>query len=321
MLGGRDYKPVSHAPIVSGCDWLLRKYELEGRILRMLHDKEFTGYDIAKQLSEEGAKMQLNYVYMILTEMADRGILKGRWEGNEEGLRKHFYTRGENGEQEFRGMQRGSLDFLMGAYVQTNFSRPDLPNLIQTYSQFLIQLYKALGVPIPNAQGTKLILAVPYCDPLTYHPMEYYALSEAFPNASINLVKPPEMRLYNERSNLVLLDGWRHDMPLKDNYADYLYLRGFPKCVSEEDAISESLRVLKEDGHFVVQVSNVMIEEKAPVCPSFSEFLSKLFYDIYDQDKVINLKQVKAMLSKQFKTLRDIESCGNMYLYASKRKA
>ena len=144
-------------------------------------------------------------------------------------------------------MQRESLDFLMGTYIQTNFARQDLPSLIQTYSRFLRQLHEALGVPIPNGGGTKIVLAVPYCDPLTYHPMEYYAMSEAFPNASVSLVKPPEMRLYNERPNLVLLDGWRHDIPLKDDYADYLYLRGFPECVSEEEAIRESLRVLRDD--------------------------------------------------------------------------
>lgn len=288
--------------------------------MRMLYGREYNGYEVMKQLANEGVRLRSNYIYMVLTEMEEKGMLKGRWNENAEGPRKHFHSLSEDGVTEYRRRQRGSLDFLMGTYIRTNFSRTDLPGLIQTYGRFVAQVLDTLDVPSPNMQGVRFVVTVPYCDPLTYHPIEYYAMSESFPKASVYLVKPKEMKLYEERPNLFLVDGFRHDIPLKDVFADFLYLRGFPKCVSEDNCLRECLRVLKSDGHLIVQLSTIMTQEKSPVCPSFSEFLSRLFYDVYEQDRVVSLDAAKSLLSNHFKKVRDIESCGNIYLYANKRK-
>jgi DNA-binding PadR family transcriptional regulator len=287
--------------------------------MRILATDESNGYDVMKQLASEGVSLPSNYVYTVLSEMEDEKLLAGRWQDSEKGPRKHFFTLSEAGQTEYRKRQKDSLDFLMGTYVKTNFSRADLPSLIKTYAKFLKQVYYALGARFPEAVGTKLVMAVPYFDPLTYHPIEYYSMSEAFPNASLYLIKPTEMKVYESRTNFQVADGFRHDMPLRDGFADHLYLRGFPKSVDEKKTVDECLRVLGKDGDLVVQLSNIMTQEKSPLCPSFSEFLSRLFYDLYDQDRIVSLEDAKEILSTRFKKVKDIESCGNTYLYARQR--
>jgi len=147
---------------------------------------------------------------------------------------------------------------------------------------------------------------------------------EAFPDASISVVKPPGTTSFGEgRPNLTFLEGRRHDMPLKDGFADYLMLEGFPRGVSEEDTILECVRVLKSDGHLIIRVPNVMTEEKKPKFSNLAEFASRLFYDFSGQDRIISIEHVKQILSRHSGKVKDLGDRSNIVIYAGigKKKA
>jgi pyruvate-formate lyase-activating enzyme len=99
---------------------------------------------------------------------------------------------------------------------------------------------------------------------------------------------------------MTFLDGRRHDMPLKDGYADYLMVEGFPKSASEEEPVSECLRVLKKrDGHLIIRIPSVMTIEKKPNFSNLAEFSSKMFYNFSNKEKDDKRKAPEGNSSKK----------------------
>lgn len=241
--------------------------------------------------------------------MEQVGFLKGRWIDNPKGKgpKKHLYSLREEGKKEFRQAVKESIDVLVDGYVQLNNAEEDLDNYTAIVKSTLSHL-SHLGVPFPTRSGTKVVAAIPYPDPLVCGPLYFETLSRAVPGFSVYIVKPPDGKLDLELCpNVTVLDGWRHNMPFKDGFADYLALQGFPKEVSEEETILECTRVLKDDGHLLVHVSNVMTEEKKPRYTNFAEFALKLLYDLWDFDRIISVNHVKHLLSESFRVVNDVQ--------------
>lgn len=293
----------------------MKKGAIEKVILRMLLQRELSGYDIYKELAMKGVKIRSNYLYMILTAMHDRGILRDHWVEGRNGPRRRLYSLSKKGEEEFRVLLKESVELVMDAFVHANLAAQDLPD----HSNAVRALFAYGGIP-PPTNGSKFVVTVPPFDPLICYPIAFYVLSETFPDASVFVIKPPGVKLQEDRSNLTFLDGWRHDMPLKDGFADYLMLEGFPENSSEEDVISECNRVLKDAGHLIIRHPSVMTDEKKPKFSTLGEFASRLFYDISEQDRTISVERVKQLLSRHYKKLNNIESHGNAVLFASGKK-
>src|SRR5438132_314907 len=70
----------------------MNKEALKRLIIRILIDREISGYDAYKELVTKGIRLRSNYLYMILSEMRDKGLLKARWVENQRGPRKHLYS-------------------------------------------------------------------------------------------------------------------------------------------------------------------------------------------------------------------------------------
>lgn len=292
--------------------------ELERTILKILSEEEETyGYNLWKRLSSKGFKFQSNHLYVTLKEMERKGLLKGRWEMNENvsnGLRIHLYSIDKKGVEAVNSNLADALNLLMTSYV--NFMRK-----IEDFSGFskvIIQASKAMQMPIPS-KGMRIVLSVPYHDPLTCYQL-IFSLSDAFPESLLYVITPPNMELYESRPNITVLHGWRYDIPLKDEFADYLILEGFPKQVPEEKTIIECTRVLKYNGNFIAQVKNTMVEEKRPQYPFFSEYVEKLFYELFQQDREINQKHLGFLLSSYFGNMREAELSGTTLFYCSKKQ-
>lgn len=293
----------------------MKKGALENVIVRMLLQRELSGYDIYKELAMKGVKMRSNYLYMILNAMHDRGMLRDHWVEGASGPRRRLYSLSKKGEEEFRGLLKESVGLVMDAFVHANLNAEDLPD----HSNAVKALFASLRIPPPST-GSKLVVIVPSFDPLLCYPIAFYVLGETFPDASVFVIKPPGVKLQVDRSNLTFLDGWRHDIPLKDGFADYLMLEGFPAEASEEDVLSECVRVLKDDGHLIIRHPGVMTDEKRPKFTTFGEFASRLFYDVTEQDRTISVQRVKQLLSRQYKKLNDAENRGSVVFYGSMKK-
>ncbi len=290
--------------------------ELERIILRVLSEEELCGYDLWKNLSSKGFKFHSNHIYVTLAGMERRGLVSSRWLDKDNGTkapRKHLYTIGGKGIEEMNTYLTEALNLLMTSYV--NFIRN-----VEDYSGFssvIMQASASLQMPLP-AEGARIVLAIPYHDPLTCYQM-IYSLSDTFRSTQLYVITPPEMELHQVRANMTTLHGWRYDMPLRDGFADYLIMEGFPRQVSEQKTVAECARVVGGEGIFIIQVKNAMVSEKKSQYPFFSEYVERLYYDLFRQDREISQKGLSLLLSRHFGALKEIDFLGTTLFYCREK--
>ena len=294
----------------------MKKSGIANLITRIVLHRELSGYDIYREMLAKGVQIRPNYAYMILTEMRSKGLLSARWVESQRGPRRHLYSLSEKGREEFRQMLRDSLTVMMDAYVQANLKARDGAD----HANSIKSSFDRYGVPHPG-RGDRVVIATPPFDPLICLPLGFRVMSEIFPSSSIVVVKPPGVRFYDDRPNVTFLDGQRHDMPLKDGFADYLMLEGFPREASVKDTIRECARVLKENGHFILRVPKVMTEEQTPKFTNFAEFTMKQYYDVLEQDRKLSLENLRILLSEYFEKQKEAEIRGIVIFYATCRKS
>src|SRR5579875_2105687 len=281
------------------------------------HKREMTGSEIFRELSQKGIETWQNHVYTLLTKMEENGVLKSRWVENPNGRgpRKHLYRLGKMGEERRALMVKDSIELLMSEFIRTNSKVRDLKDHIEGFRENFA--FAQTGRTNIGQTGSEVIvMTIPYYDPLICHPVSINALAEAFPKSLVYVVKPKEMKFSSQKENLKLLDGSRNDLPLKDEFADYLLLEGFPKEASLQATLSESERVLKENGCLGIQVSEVMIEERRPAYVSFSEFVAKAFYQTCAQDRVVSLNELRSLITKDFRRFTETKAFGNIVIWA-----
>ncbi|MDG6933482.1 MAG: helix-turn-helix transcriptional regulator [Nitrososphaerota archaeon] len=297
----------------------MQSIKVQRLALRMLLRGELSGYDIWKEMSMKGLKIKTNYLYMILTDMRRKGLLSARWLENSKGPRKRLYSLSDAGREEFERILRESVEFVVDAFVQSNAA---VRNNMTDHVRSVRNTFRLLGIPTPQG-GSNLVITAPSFDPLLCHPISYYVISQAFPEASVSVVRPPEHASYFEgRPNLTFLDGRRQDIPLKNNFADYLMLEGFPRSVPLEATLNECVRVLKPRGHLIIRLPAVMLEEKKPNYSNLAEYAYRLYYDYIGEDMEISSKHLKSLLEKRAIELRDAQDRSNymVYVQISKRR-
>jgi hypothetical protein len=248
--------------------------------------------------------------------MRNKGLLRARWVENEKGPRKHLYSLSEIGQEEFRQQVGDSLNVIMDAFVHANLNAQDLPDHVIMFKGALARF----GIP-PPGEGDKFVYTSPSFDPLVCYPLGIRLLSETYPGTSVVVVKPPGVKFYDDRPNVTFVDGRRHDMPLKDGFADYLMLEGFPRAAPEMKTILECARVLNDHGHLLIRVPSVMLEESRPRFGNFAEFALKQYYDISDQDRVVSLARVKSLLVECFGKQMEADVRGSLVMYAGEKKS
>jgi DNA-binding PadR family transcriptional regulator len=290
--------------------------DLTASILRILKDEELSGYSVYKLLSMKGEETWPNHVYTLLIQMEKDGLLKSRWEdGKRDARRRHLYSLSESGREEYEEIVKHSLGVLMERFFKDNLSFEDLA--------FHIRLAKeTLGTPgkWSDRDPFRLVIASPAYDPLVCFPKFYYALSEAYPKSTIYVVKSPWEESIEGRKNLTFLDGSRNEMPLRDGFADYVLLQGFPKSASVEDTVNECARVLKADGCLFVSVPKLLtVDRKELHDTTFPEYVLKMFYKLCGQDRSASVGEVNEALSARWEHVRNVEVRGKLIFYAAKK--
>ncbi len=294
----------------------MKKHGITKLITRILLYRELPGYDVYREVLAKGVQVRPNYVYMILTEMRSKGLLAARWVESGNGPRRHLYSLSEKGREDFRQMVKDSLMLMMDAYVQANLNARDGPD----HANSIKRSFDAYGVPYPG-RGERVVVATPPFDPLICLPLGFRVMSAMFPSSSIVVVKPPGLKFYDDRPNVTFVDGQRHDMPLKDGFADYLMLEGFPREASVKETIRECARVLKDNGHFILRVPKVMTEEQRPKFTNFAEFTMKQYYDILEQDRKISLENLRSLITEYFEKQEEADIRGIVVFHATRKKS
>ncbi|MDE1854037.1 MAG: PadR family transcriptional regulator [Thaumarchaeota archaeon] len=289
----------------------MEKGALRRLILRILANRELSGYEAWKELGAKGVKIRTNYLYMILAEMHRRELLKGRWVEGRRGPRRHLYTPSRKGEEELRKLLAESIEFVAAAFAQANMTARNLPEHVSSVRAS----FTSMGVPTPGS-GKRIVLTTPSLDPLICFPLSYQAFGEAFPAASVVVVKPPGTTFTVDAPNVTFLDGSRCNMPMKDGFADYLLLEGFPAGAPVEVTLAECYRVLKDRGYLIIRLPSVMTEEKKPNFSNLAEFAYRLYYDFTGQDAMVSVERIKQLLSKRSGSLTDLVDRGNVVICA-----
>jgi DNA-binding PadR family transcriptional regulator len=293
----------------------INKEALRRMIVRIVLEREISGYGVYKELQTKGVQLRPNYLYMILAEMRSKGLLKARWVDDGKGPRKHMFSLSDAGQEEFRQQVRDSLNVIADAFNRANMNTRDLSDHIAVYKGS----FARFGIPFPS-EGDKIVYTSPSFSPLACYPVNIRFLSELYPDSSIFVVKPAGVKFVVDKPNVTFLEGRRHDMPLKDGFADYLTLEGFPKAVSEEKTIAECARVLSDRGHLMVRVPGVLVEEFRPRFSNFAEFALGQYYDNYGQDRIVSAKRVKSLLGERFGELIEYEAKGNLVFLAGEKR-
>jgi DNA-binding PadR family transcriptional regulator len=300
---------------------------LKSRIIRILNDEELSGYSIYKSLLIKGIKSWPNHVYTLLTDMEKKdGLLQSRWVSEKkstkkgDAIRKHLYSLSEIGKEEYENIIKDSLGVLMERFYKENLSLDDLPFHIELVNEFIGNTAK-----LSRKDSFKLVIASPSYHPLVCFPKFYYAISEAYPNSSIYVIKSPWDNILKPiedgAKNLTFLNGSRNEIPLKDNFADYVLLQGFPKSYSISSTIRECMRVLKDDGCLFVDIPAIMSTEmRVPHNTVFPEYVLRLFYEVCGQDRIVRLEDVKRSLSNNFEQIKHLERRGRVIFFGFDKK-
>jgi DNA-binding PadR family transcriptional regulator len=301
--------------LVRECDLVLDKGALRRLVLRILTNRELSGYEVWKELGAKGVKIRTNYLYMVLAEMHSRELLKGRWVESRRGPRRHLHTLSRKGEDELRNLLAESMEFVAAAFTQANMTAGNLHEHVSSVRAS----FASMGAPTPGS-GKRLVLTTPALDPLVCFPLSYQAFGEAFPTASVTVVKPPGATFTVDAPNVTFVDGSRCNMPMKDGYADYLLLEGFPADAPVDVTLAECYRVLKDGGYLIIRLPSVMTEEKKPNFSNLAEFAMRLYYDFTGQDAMVSVERVKRLISRRCGTLTDRVDRGNVVICAKVSK-
>ncbi len=79
----------------------------------------------------------------------------------------------------------------------------------------------------------------------------------------------------------------------------------------------DDTRVARRNPSANTQVSEVMTEEKKPAYSSFPEFVARLFYKVYAQDRIVSIEQVNRLLATRFAEVSESRRAGNIIFWGS----
>ena len=278
--------------------------------MRALIGKELHGYQIIADLRRMGINSGHNYVYTILSGMEERGLLTGRWEGNRTRRpSKHFYTLSDRGRLKLEAKAREAIDLLNALF---------LPKLPMGSPAAFRKIYSKLGAPLPTG---RFVIAAPDSNPAVSNQMFMHQLIAGLPDTSVYFVKPPEFRFYEPPSGTTVLDGRRNNLPFKDEFADSLLLFGIPSYSTVEETIGECARVLNKNGSILVKHPNSLTTDRAPKAMAGYEYFGKLFYEIYDRDKVVSIRGLMQILSSRFESVKEGVFGGSTWACAHEKKS
>lgn len=287
----------------------IKKLAIRRSTIRSLAGRERYGQEILAELQLMGIRTGPNYLYEILAEMEDEGLLKGRWAPNPIGKPdRHYYSLAEGGKKELDRMVRDSIDLI---------SEMVLMRRMRESPRMLTEVLSKLGSPLPRG---RLVVALPDGDPGLAYWLHLHSLVGNLREVSLYVVKPPDGRFRDPPPGVTVLDGRRNDLPLKDGFADFLLVSGLPRDSPLEAAAKEFARVLNPAGHLLLRQSNSFTEDRAPRYMTGYEHWANLVYEVYDRDKTVNVRALLRVLSKSFRSVNDEIIGGSTWVHAHSKK-
>ena len=228
----------------------MRTDVLRKNIIQMFNDTEIHGYDISKKLAEKSEEIELSRLYRVLNDMAREGILIGRWVKSERGPRKKVYSLDTKGIEEREKMLLKAIEIVHDHYDKYIM---DLPSEHSVFEILVGKIAKELK------NSPNIVYITPFF--ATIHHRMINTILEHLPGANVYLIMPRQVEISLKTPNLVQMEGFYADIPLKQNLCDLILITGVPPVNILDKAIVEWKRCLKDGGKVAIVTPSILLEE------------------------------------------------------------
>ena len=263
----------------------MHKDDLKKMIVEILSSKEMHGYEVQKQLTSKGLKLNISYLYRVLAEMERDGYIEHMLAKSTFGPEKKVYRLGEKGSAELDQELKNAVKIIHKKYIEYLEKLPPEKSVIR-------KLYGLLDAQIGGNQ--KILLVAPRI----FYDWMVSPLCSTFKDGKIYLVKPPSAKVNVESANLQILDATPENILLKDNFVDAVRVHGEPENIHK--AVEEFHRVLTKDGSLslIIPYSQPQKEDHAL---TMGEFVEKVEHQVSEEDKTqLDFTATASLLSRYF---------------------
>lgn len=228
----------------------LRTEDLKERIVLLVENNEFYGYEIHKILNSQGIKIEISRLYRILNEMLKDKIFSSRWEKSSSGPKKRIYKLDKKGIKRREEMLLKAIEIVhkfYGEYLQNLPQELNIFNSMVNY--FQIRPSAAIKIGIVSQNKTRIIDIL------------IKKIQEQTLNSCIYLIKPDSINVNTNLLNIMSVKGDYSTVPFKDNYLDLLIIIGIPEKDLFKESLNEWARSLDKTGKLIVIAPTVLIDE------------------------------------------------------------
>lgn len=271
----------------------MRTADLKKAILRLFGHKEFYGYEVHKILASEGIELEISRLYRVLNEMLREELLESSWKKSRLGPKKRMYQLGEKG--------KAALHEIFMEAIKTVHS---------FYGAYLLSLIPKTNVfeEIHHLLTSKLkddeIVVFITTDFSPIHKIILQKLHIKLPHGKVYLVKPSSLVVDVNFDNLLFLDGFYNNIPLKTDYADCMIVIDLPKEQYLERALKEWHRVLKPNGNLAILTPSILLEKyEDPL--TIGDFIEKHEHETIEKGEHIDKELLEAQVKHYFKKIEE----------------
>jgi len=271
----------------------LRSEELMSKIIMMVGDGEFYGYEIHKILQAQGIKIEISRLYRLLNEMLSKDWFNSKWIKSQSGPQKRMYTLGKEGRRKRQELLLEAIGVIHKFYGEYLRKLPSELNVFNKMVNFTTSgLIKNSKIGLVNEGKTKMVDVI------------IKELNLKVPSAKIYLITPGSIKDYVKIDNLLKLEGTYDSIPLKNSFLDLLIVMGIPKIQLFISAIKEWSRLMHRGSKLVIMSPTVLIRHYADP-KNIGQFFEE--YEHYEADKTekIGLDSMKQELKKIFKKVQE----------------
>jgi PadR family transcriptional regulator PadR len=268
----------------------MRKDDLKKTIIEIISSEELHGYEVQKQLTSKGLRLNISYLYRVLAEMQRDGYLEKRLMKSAFGPEKKVYRLGEKGSAELDQELKNAVKIIHKKYIEYLGKLPPEKSAIR-------KLRRLLDAQV---SGDRKILVVA---PRVFYDWMISAPCSKFREGKIYLIKPPSEKVNVESANLSILDGTAENILLKDNFVNAVRVHGEPRNIHK--AVEELHRVLRKDGSLalIVPYSHPQ-KDDSPL--TMGEFVEKVEHEFSEEDRTqLDFTATASLLSRLFLRVRN----------------
>lgn len=264
--------------------------KVQNFILKNYRHREFYGYQLQKDLSENGIEIDITRLYRILNDMNKSELLISKRVKSSEGPKKKLYRIGSKGTEKLNEILLeaiGTVHSFYGDYLLSIREKVDVFD--QIIAPISKKLVKEENIGFFYKKYTPII------------GFYFNKIRDTY-GAQFYCIKPIGEAIKDYPDNVVTLYGNYNDIPLKDDYLDGLILIDLPDEPLLMESVKEWSRVLKKGSLLSILTPSVLLKEELDPM-TIGEYVEKKEHLIIEQSAAIEFDLLNDSLSMHFKNI------------------